>query len=61
MVSRFEFHYTPKKANRLSMAEIELSVISKQCLDPRIGTREQLKEEVHALMEERNKIKATVH
>jgi len=43
------------------MAEIELSVISKQCLDPRIGTREQLKEEVHALMEERNKIKATVH
>ena len=59
--SRFEFHYTPKKASWLNMAEIELSVISKQCLNRRIATQEQLKNEVHALVEERNRIKATVN
>jgi hypothetical protein len=35
LASRFEFHNTPKKASWLNMAEIELSVISKQCLDRR--------------------------
>ncbi|HYA43882.1 MAG TPA: IS630 family transposase [Syntrophobacteraceae bacterium] len=59
--SRFELHYTPKKASWLNMAEIELSVISKQCLDRRIATQEQLKNEVYALVEERNKIKARVN
>ena len=59
--SRFEFHYTPKKASWLNMAEIELSVISKQCLNRRIATQEQLKKEVYALVEERNRIKATVN
>ena len=59
--SRFEFHYTPKKASWLNMAEIELSVISKQCLNRRIATQEQLKNEVSALVEERNRIKATVN
>ena len=59
--SRFEFHYTPKKASWLNMAEIELSVISKQCLNRRIATQEQLKKEVFALVEERNRIKATVN
>jgi hypothetical protein len=61
LASRFEFHYTPKKASWLNMAEIELSVISKQCLDRRIATQEELKREVYALVEERNRIKATVN
>jgi len=61
LASRFEFHYTPKKASWLNMAEIELSVISKQCLDRRIATQEQLKNEVYALVEERNRSKATVN
>ena len=60
LASRFEFHYTPKKASWLNMAEIELSVISKQCRDRRIATQEQLKKEVYALVEERNRTKATV-
>lgn len=34
---RFEFVYTPKKASWLNMAEIELSALSKQCLDRRIA------------------------
>ncbi len=61
LASRFEFHYTPKKASWLNMAEIELSAISKQCLDRRIATQEELKREVYALVEERNRIKARVN
>jgi hypothetical protein len=34
---RFEFHFTPKKGSWLNMAEIELSALSKQCLDRRIA------------------------
>jgi hypothetical protein len=59
--SRFEFHYTPKKASWLNMAEIELSVISKQCLDRRIATQEKLQKEVYALVKERNRNKASVN
>lgn len=60
LASRFEFHYTPKKTGWLNTAEIELSVISKQCLDRPIATREELKNEVYAPVEERNRLKATV-
>ena len=34
---RFEYHYTPKKGSWLNMGEIELSALSKQCLDRRIA------------------------
>ncbi len=61
LASRFEFHYTPKKAGWLNTAEIQLSVILKQCLDRPIATEEELTNEVHALVEERNSIKATVN
>jgi len=61
LASKFELHYTPTRASWLNMAEIELSVISKQCLDRRIPTQELLRSEVYALIEERNRIKATVH
>jgi hypothetical protein len=35
-LDRFEFHYVPKKGNWLNMAEIELGVLKRQCLDRRI-------------------------
>lgn len=57
---RFDFHYTPKKASWLNMVEIELSVISKQCLDRRIATIKELEEQVLALAKERNKKKAKI-
>ncbi len=60
LASRFEFHYTPKKGSWLNMAEIELSAISKQCLDRRIATQEELKNEVYALVDERNRNKEIV-
>ena len=37
LAKRFEFHFTPKKGSWLNMAEIELSALSKQCLDRRIA------------------------
>lgn len=57
---RFEFHYTPKKGSWLNMAEIELSALSKQCLDRRIGTISRLADEVYAWERERNSIGVTV-
>jgi hypothetical protein len=54
LAERFEFHYTPKSASWLNMIECEFSVISRQCLDRRIATIEQLGTEVLALLEERS-------
>ena len=46
LAKRFEYHFTPKKGSWLNMAEIELSALSKQCLDRRIGNIEKLADEV---------------
>ena len=59
--NRFEFHYTPKKGSWLNMAEIELSVLARQCLDRRIGDTETLEREAKAWEERRNKKKIKVH
>jgi hypothetical protein len=58
---RLEFHYTPKHGSWLNMAEIELSVFGRQCLDRRIPDEQTLKQEIAALEDERNSIQATVH
>jgi hypothetical protein len=50
---RFEFYYTPKKASWLNMIEIEFSALSKQCLNRRIATKEELTQEVLAIVKER--------
>ena len=60
LAKRFEFHYTPKKGSWLNMAEIELSALSKQCLDRRIEGMKKLDDEVNAWEYERNSIGATV-
>jgi hypothetical protein len=51
---RLEVHYTPKHGSWLNMAEIELSVLARQCLDRRIPDRETLIQEVAAWEAERN-------
>jgi len=58
---QFAYHYTPTNASWLNMAEIELSALSKQCLDRRIPTQELLEQEILACVKERNekKIKIT--
>jgi hypothetical protein len=54
ILDKIEFHYTPKHGSWLNMAEIELSVLSRQCLDQRIGERETLVHEIDAWQKERN-------
>jgi hypothetical protein len=63
IIDKLEVHYTPKHGSWLNMAEIELSVLSGQCLDRRIGSEEELKREVAAWQEKRNtqKIKVNWH
>jgi hypothetical protein len=57
---RLEIHYTPKHGSWLNMAEIEFSVLSRQCLDRCIPDQECLAHEVAAWEQERNAAKATV-
>jgi hypothetical protein len=54
IADRLEIHHTPKHGSWLNMAEIELSVLARQCLARRIETREELEREVAAWEEERN-------
>jgi hypothetical protein len=60
LAERFEFHYTPKHGSWLNMAEIELSVLSRQCLDRRIPDAPTLEAEVAAWVSRRNQAGATV-
>jgi hypothetical protein len=53
LAQRFEFYYTPKKASWLNMIEVEFSALSKQCLNRRIATKEELSKEVLAIVKER--------
>lgn len=54
LVERFEFHYTPKHGSWLDMAEIEFSVLTRQCLNRRIPDMESLNAEVLAWAKHRN-------
>ncbi len=58
---RFEFVYTPKHGSWLNMAEIELNVLTKQCLDRRIDNIAKVKSEVSAWQNERNNMDATIN
>ena len=60
IVDRLEFHYTPKHGSWLNMAEMELSVLSRQCLSRRIPDQETLKREVEAWVKNRNSKKSKV-
>jgi DDE superfamily endonuclease len=61
ILDRLEFHYTPKHGRWLNRAEIELSVLSRQCLDRRIPDKETLQQEVAAWEEPRNAKGASVN
>jgi DDE superfamily endonuclease len=61
ILDRLEFHHTPKHGSWLNMAEIELSVLSRQCLDQRIPDEACLEHQVAAWQDERNQAQATVH
>ncbi len=54
LVKRLELHYTPKHGSWLNIAEIELSILSKQCLGRRFTNIETLKKEVGSWVKLRN-------
>ena len=60
VLRRLEFHFTPKHASWLNMAEIEIGVLRGQCLDRRIGERGQLEREIAAWERARNAAGARV-
>jgi hypothetical protein len=61
LARRLEIHYTPRHGSWLNVAEIELSVLARQCLDRRIGSAEELSREVNAWQDERNADGSRVH
>lgn len=61
LTKRLEFHYTPKHASWLNMAELEFSVLQRQCLDRRIATRKKLADEVAVWQAERNHARVTIN
>jgi hypothetical protein len=55
IAERLEIHYTPKHGSWLNMAEIELGVLARQCLDRRIPSQEILEQETKAWQNQRNR------
>jgi hypothetical protein len=54
IAEKLEWHYTPKHGSWLNMAEIEISALSRECLDRRIGSARQLRAAAAAWEAERN-------
>jgi hypothetical protein len=60
LARRLEIHYTPRNGSWLNVAEIELSVLSRQCLNRRIGSPAELAGELATWQGERNANRAAV-
>lgn len=54
LLNKLDIQYTPKHGSWLNMAEIEFSVLSRQCLDTRIPDQATLKQKIEAWVESRN-------
>ena len=60
LLKRIVWHHTPKHASWLNMAEIELSVLTKQCLGRRLASLEMVRHEAAVWSRDRNRCKATI-
>lgn len=60
LVSKLEFHYTPKHASWLDMAEIEFSALNRQCTQRRFSDRKTLAQNIEAWERRRNQNNTTV-
>jgi DDE superfamily endonuclease len=61
LLERLEIHYTPKHGSWLDMAETELSVLARQCLNRRIADIQTLTREVRSWEKQRNKAKCRIN
>lgn len=60
LASRLEIHYTPKHGSWLNMAETELSILSRQCLDRRMESQDILTREVTTWEHDRNTCRSKI-
>ena len=60
LLEKLEFYYTPKHGSWLNMAEIEFSVLNRQCLNRRISSQKTLRQEVQAWEQQRNQTSSPV-
>jgi hypothetical protein len=60
LANRLEIHYTPKHGSWLNMAEIELSILARQCLNRRLDDRAMMEREVTAWAAARNGAVTTI-
>lgn len=60
LLKRIEWHHTPKHASWLNMAEIELSVLTKQCLGQRLATIEEVQRHAAIGARDRNRSKSMI-
>jgi len=61
LARRLDIHHTPRNGSWLNVAEIELSVLTRQCLDRRIARADELQAQVAAWMAQRNAERCRVH
>lgn len=61
LARKLEIHSTPKHGSWLNMAEIELAILTRQCLQRRLGTPELMRQEVAVWQQERNQAKVTLN
>lgn len=61
ILNKLEFYYTPKHGSWLNMAEIEFSVLNRQCLNRRLSSPETLRQEVEAWEQQRNQSSSPVN
>ena len=61
ILTKLEFHFTPKHASWLNMVEIEIGVMVAQCLNRRIPDKETLVREIAAWQLSRDRVKATIN
>lgn len=61
LLDKLDFHYTPKHGSWLNMAEIEFSLLSRQCMSERMADRACLTQEIAAWVKNRNAIKSDMN
>src|SRR5689334_17196498 len=61
LTEKLEIHYTPKHGSWLNIAEIELSILARQCLSDRFPTLEELRTRVSIWQAERNQAKVSIN
>ena len=60
LLKKVEFYYTPKHGSWLNMAEIEINMMDRECLNRRIGQPDVLEKEVECWAQQRNKMRKKI-